>query len=116
MSTLEKEVIRRYRQAFPQETLKVISQKTGIQITRVFRIMNGKPMKVKELEIFQKILESQTAQGKSFTEIERLTKMAVSTLSIKDLEQIITLIERKLKNFELKHCPAFSFETEDLIA
>jgi len=116
MSTLEKEVIRRYRQVFPHDTLKVISQKTGIQITRVFRIMNGKPMKVKELEIFENILNSQCGERKSLTEIDRLTKIAVSTLSIKDLDQIINLIERKIKNFELKHCPSFSIENENLIA
>ncbi|MFA5583405.1 MAG: hypothetical protein WDA09_04245 [Bacteriovoracaceae bacterium] len=116
MSTLEKEVIRRYRQVFPHDTLKAISEKTGIQITRVFRIMNGKPMKVKELEVFENILKTQCGGNKSSTEIDRLTKVAVSILSIKDLEQIINLIERKIKNHELKHCPTFSLENEDLIA
>lgn len=116
MNTLEKEVIRRYRQVFPKDTLKSISEKTGIQITRVFRIMNGKPMKVRELEIFERILKSQCRETKKLTEIERLTKLAVSYLSVRDLDQIVQYIERKIKNEELKQQSIFINQTENLIA
>lgn len=116
MNTLEKEVIRRYRQVFPKDTLKAISEKTGIQITRVFRIMNGKPMKVRELEIFERILKTECKETKKLTEIERLTKLAVSYLSVKDLDQIVQYLERKIKNAELKQPSIFMNHTENLIA
>lgn len=116
MNTLEKEIIRRYRQVFPNDTLKVISEKTGIQITRVFRIMNGKPMKVIELEAFESILNIECGQKKNLTEIDRLTKIAASTLSIQELDLIISFIERKLQNFELKKSSTINTETADLVA
>ena len=116
MNTLEKEIIRRYRQVFPHDTLKVISQKTGIQITRVFRIMNGKPMKVSELESFENILNIECGEKKNLTEIDRLTKLAAATLSVGELEHIIKIIERKLDNFELKRQTTFTTEIADLIA
>lgn len=116
MNTLEKEIIRRYRQVFPNDTLKMISEKTGIQITRVFRIMNGKPMKVRELELFESILNLECKENKNLTEIERLTKLASSTLSIKELEHIIAFIERKIQNVELKRLPSLFTETDNLIA
>lgn len=116
MNTLEKEIIRRYRQVFPHDTLKAISEKTGIQITRVFRIMNGKPMKVRELEVFESILNLECKENKNLTEIERLTKIATSTLSIKELDHIIQFIERKIQNVELKKQPSLINEVENLIA
>lgn len=116
MKTLEKEVIRRYRQIFPHDTLKVISQKTGIQITRVFRIMNGKPMKVTELEAFERILSSQCGEIKNLSEMDRLTKLAASLLSIQDLEKIVQFIERKIQNFELKHLPLHTTQNDNLSA
>lgn len=116
MNTLEKEVIRRYRQVFPKDTLKVISEKTGIQITRVFRIMNGKPMKVRELEVFERILNKECKESKNLTEIDRLVKIAASALSVRDLDQIIHFIDRKIKNAELKQLSTYFNETENLIA
>ena len=89
MNTLEKEIIRRYRQIFPKDTLKNISQKTGIQITRVFRIMNGKPMRVRELESFERVINQECSDHKKKTELDHMTNMAISCLSIRDLNDII---------------------------
>ena len=53
---LQDEIIARYNQQYPTATLKELARKTGIQITRVFRIMNGYEMKLSEYEKFQKLL------------------------------------------------------------
>lgn len=111
MSTLEKEILRRYRKSFPNDTLKMIAAKTGIQVTRVFRIMNGKPMKVTELEIFQCLLN----QPGKFTELELLTKTAALELTIGDIESIINYIERKLENAKILKSLTYQ-HNEDLIA
>lgn len=116
MNTLEKEIIRRYRRVFPNDTLKVISEKTGIQITRVFRIMNGKPMKVAELEVFERILNFHHGENKSITEMDRLTKLAASILSVQELERILNIIERKIQNVELKQLPINNSTYEEITA
>lgn len=116
MDTLEKEIIRRYRQVYPKDTLKMISEKTGIQITRVFRIMNGKPMKVKELEVFERVINQSQTSNKHLTEFERLTKMALSILSVRDLNHIAQIMERKIQNAHLKVSSSYFNENENLIA
>ncbi len=51
------EILSKYRQHYPQTTLKQISQQTGISQTRVHRLFNGYAMKLKEYEIFFNILK-----------------------------------------------------------
>tara|TARA_B100001971_G_C18268024_1_gene596413 strand:- start:94461 stop:94820 length:360 start_codon:yes stop_codon:yes gene_type:complete len=53
---LQKEIIAKFNRQFPNATLKEVSKKTGIQITRVFRIINGYEMKVSEYERFYQVL------------------------------------------------------------
>ena len=50
---LQKEVLTQYMQLNQLPTLKYISGDTGIQLTRVFRILHGAEMKLKEFEIFR---------------------------------------------------------------
>lgn len=116
MNTLERETIQRYRKTFPNETLKNTSEKTGIQITRVFRIMNGKPMKVRELEIFQQILNQKIGQNKQMNELDQVVKMAALDLTIRDIEKIISYIERKIENSKLLKQSITLQTNEDLIA
>ena len=116
MNTRERETVQRYRKMFPNDTLKTISQKTGIQLTRVFRIMNGKPMKVSELEIFENILGSHLGQNKRLMEFENIVKIASLELSIKDIETIISYIERKLENTKLIKQSQHHLPCENLIA
>lgn len=56
MHTIQKETITRYRQKFPKHTFREISEKTGIQLTRVFRIVNGYEMRLTEYLAFQKAI------------------------------------------------------------
>lgn len=56
MHTIQKETIARYRQKFPKHTFREISERTGIQLTRVFRVINGYEMKLSEYLAFQKAI------------------------------------------------------------
>lgn len=93
---LEKEIILRYKKKFPHETLKETSERTGIQITRVFRLFSGRRMKVAELEAFQKALEghSQTYESNKF---QNLIKEAILHLDKEDIDFIYHYVERKLQ-------------------
>lgn len=46
-------IIKRYFDYYPKQSLRGISTNTNIQITRVFRILNGSPMKLCEYESFE---------------------------------------------------------------
>ncbi len=63
---LQSKTLHRYRQLFPNETLRQTSARTGIQITRVFRLFNGKNMKVGELEAFEAAILSKIAENPAY--------------------------------------------------
>ena len=50
--SLQTKILNDFRQRFPTETLREIAALTDIQLTRVFRLMNGAPMKLEEYEAF----------------------------------------------------------------
>lgn len=58
MNTIQKNILNQYREIFPNDKLKDYSSKTGIQITRVHRIINGAEMKISELEAFERAIAS----------------------------------------------------------
>lgn len=53
--SIQKIVLKQFHEKYPHAKLREISDHTGIQITRVFRILNGAEMKVSELESFQNL-------------------------------------------------------------
>ena len=55
---LQEEILNQFDRHFPNATLKQVSKKTGIQITRVFRIINGYEMKISEYEKFYNALSA----------------------------------------------------------
>lgn len=95
-SSYQNTILKNFRKTFPNKTLKTISAETGIQMTRVFRIMNGSEMKIGEYEAFEKALlndslsQSQIALMKKF-------KSCLSFLSEKDLGFLEIEINHLLK-------------------
>ena len=53
---IQKEILSQYKQTYPADTYQTISNKTGIQNTRVFRIFNGYEMKLSEYSRFVDVL------------------------------------------------------------
>ena len=96
--TLQNKTLQRYRQFFPEETLRQISDRTGIQITRVFRLFNGKTMKVGELEAFEKAITNKIAENPSFSRLTYALDEASSLLTNDELGKIAEYVERKLTN------------------
>lgn len=88
-------IIQRYRQLFPQETLRETSIRTNIQITRVFRLFNGKPMKVKEFEVFENIIQKKVAEKPEMARLSSLMEEAFAILSKYELNKIYEYVARK---------------------
>lgn len=96
--TLQNKTLQRYRQFFPEETLREISGRTGIQITRVFRLFNGKTMKVGELEAFEKAVSDKIAESPSYHRLSTAMDEASSLLTNDELGKLADYIERKITN------------------
>lgn len=56
---LQTSVLNQYKQAFPSHKLKETAGHTGIQISRLFRVLNGSEMKLKEYEAFEACLSKE---------------------------------------------------------
>ena len=95
---LQKNIIRRYKETYPQDKLKDISKKTSIQITRVFRLLNGAEMKVSELEAFMKTL----AQSSEQTPLVKLAQECELELSKERKLFVITQLKHALKINQFK--------------
>jgi hypothetical protein len=93
---LQNRVLKKYRLYFPNDTLRDVSARTNIQLTRVFRLFNGKPMKVKELEAFEEVIEQQLSTHSSYRRFQELSETAQAVFSTKDLEMMAELLERRL--------------------
>ena len=85
-------ILRQYKEKFPQDKLKEISQKTGIQITRVFRLFNGAEMKVSELEKFQHIINQDLLNSP----LLKLAKECESHLGQSRKREIISFMNHSL--------------------
>lgn len=93
---LQNKVLKKYRLYFPNDTLRDVSERTNIQLTRVFRLFNGKPMKVQELEAFETVIEEKLNTHSFHRRFQELAEQAQLAFSKKDLEMMAELIERRL--------------------
>lgn len=96
--TLQNKIIDRYRLFFPQESLRQVSERTGIQITRVFRLFNGKPMKVGELEAFESAIHQKLAENPQFARLNGIVEEASSLLTNEEIRRAADYLERKIAN------------------
>jgi hypothetical protein len=95
--TLQKKTLARYRQYFPNETLRETSARTGIQITRVFRLFGGKNMKVGELEAFENAITIKIAENPAMSHLAEAIDAAGAVLTNEELEKVTDYIQRKVK-------------------
>lgn len=94
--TLQQKTLQRYRQLFPNETLREISARTGIQITRVFRLFNGKTMKVVELEAFERAIDNKIAENPSYARLTTVVEEASCILTNEELSKVAEYISRRV--------------------
>ncbi len=80
-----------------------ISIDTGIQVTRVFRIMNGSKMKLNEYEIFKQRIDTKIVRKSTKTQLQNLVSEIQKKLSQKEILEIEVLLKRILRIFSLMH-------------
>jgi hypothetical protein len=98
--TLQQKTLLKYRTYFPSEPLRVTSARTGIQITRVFRLFSGKTMKVGELEAFEKAINERILENPCHHALMAAVEDASASLSAKEVQKIIEYVQRKVRTHQ----------------
>lgn len=101
--SLQARILGQYRQVFPRHTLRETAQLTGIQLTRVFRLMNGAPMRLDEYELFRQVLEKDQRLDLDSHAFTRTMERARASFNERELTKLTALIERHLQWHELIH-------------
>jgi hypothetical protein len=97
---LQNQILRHFLELSDNTTLKHISTETGIQITRVFRLLNGSEMKISEYEIFKKLVLEKL---KSSNPLEKLVTECTNELSTSALKEVEQILIRKLELARVKN-------------
>ena len=84
---LQDNVLKSFKENFPNLTLNEISKLTGIEKTRVFRILNGCDMRVSELEIFDQL--NTEYYGASNVEFLNVAKSCLKILKSERLNHLL---------------------------
>ena len=95
---LQKTILNQYMLLNGKPTLKKISEDTGIQLTRVFRILNGSTMKLCEYQVFNKKVKEKMGLTEGLEAIAFECSMRLSPEAIKDLE---VFLKRKIETWKL---------------
>ncbi len=95
----QKEILNRYLQLSNNPTLKEMSYETGIQITRMFRILNGSTMKLAEYEIIKELIEKKSGFTRSLC---TLADECLKKLSLDAIQDVELYLQRKLNLWNLK--------------
>lgn len=85
MKTAEK-ILKSYLKTFAKPTLRELSEDSGIQLTRLFRLLNGQEMKVSELEILQRRLQARSINLDGLDMLWEKTRSHLDPASLRELE------------------------------
>ncbi len=94
------QLLKAYRDLYGSISFRQISEQTGIQQTRVFRIFNGHEMRVKEFDIFKKLI---TIKGEKHSKLFLCLQEASQKLSNEYLMSLERELERKLELWNLQN-------------
>ena len=95
---LQKTILNQYMLLNNKPTLKKISEDTGIQLTRIFRLFNGSTMKLMEFEVFNKKVKEKMGLTDGLEAIALECSLKLSPGAILDLE---VFMKRKIEIWKL---------------
>ena len=91
----QNELIKMFKNRFPDYSLKDIAELTGINKTRLFRILRGQEMKLSEFNKFDSLLHENTLQ--------KVVLQCSESLPHNHLEKLHSILERHLDSYLLAH-------------
>ncbi len=96
MNQLQLNLIKNYKENFPKDTYKMISLKTNIQQTRIFRIFNGAEMKLSEYEALEGALAHKDEKPSLF-DLRAIMRKCERSFSFDELSELLNEINYKLE-------------------
>lgn len=93
MNAKQNQILSLYQQSHPNQTLREMSQDFGINISRVFRLLNGHEMKISEYEKIESVLSEREIKN---PDLFYLTKRCQENLSPKKINHLISEMEMAL--------------------
>lgn len=96
---LQKTILSQYVLLNQEPTLKKISEDTGIQLTRVFRLFNGSVMKLSEYQVFQHRIKEKMGLTDALSEIAFDCSLKLSPEAIKEID---VYLKRKIEIWKIK--------------
>jgi hypothetical protein len=114
--TLQEKVIKTYQRHYPKHSLRQISHHTGIQLTRVFRLFNGSPMKLEEYERFKEVLELSESEIKSDSLLVTTAKELQKTLNENSVRKVMDFMIKQIHLHSLVVDPIIQSENKQIIA
>lgn len=93
---LQQQILAEFKQHFPRRTFREVEDLTGIQLTRVFRLMNGAPMRLDEYETLRHVIETRSPFFKSTDRGDKLLARVRAELSREEIEKLFAQMEKRL--------------------
>ncbi len=109
---LQKTILSQYMLLNEGPTLKKISEDTGIQLTRVFRLFNGSTMKLSEYQIIQQKVKEKMGLTDTLEEIAFDCSLKLSVEAIKEIE---VYLKRKIATWKIKQATNKNNKSAQLI-
>lgn len=94
---LQEIIIKRYFEYYPKHSLRQISKNTNIQITRVFRILNGSQMKLNEYESFDEAISKTKFHTTKTDQFINLSRECLCHLSDEKISELMIEMNQALK-------------------
>ena len=94
----QKIILEQYSLLFGKPTIKEIAKDTGIQLTRVFRLLNGSSMKLSEYLVFQKKVKEKMGLSYGLEVLAFECSQKLSPTAIMELESIL---KRKIEVWKI---------------
>lgn len=113
--SLQQRIVHEYRAKFPGQTLREVSARTNIQLTRVFRLFNGAAMKLDEYERFHQLVHGSREIRASHAQFYRLSEELLRQCNETQLGRLTRLLERQLRWNELSE-PEMGVSTKQITA
>lgn len=95
---LQKTILNQYMLLNNKPTLKQISEDTGIQLTRIFRLFNGSTMKLSEYQVFNRRVKEKMGLTDGLEAVAFECSLKLSPEAIRDLE---VFLKRKIETWKL---------------
>jgi hypothetical protein len=95
---VQKELLENYLKKFSNPTLKEIAADTGLNISRVFRLLNGSKMRLSEYLIFKNLVDDAVADKTEEEFLSLIKRLNDSKMK----NEIFAFVHRALKKENLK--------------